>query len=396
MPSSSPSPRQGPFDLRGLFALVVVVATVSAVAAGMNGDIAVLVASIVLGGASLFRLLSPPPPTTTSVIVDLITRTAVNLMVFAVALATAALVAEGIARWVYRDVTTTAAFRGYFTRQWLRTEVRTNHYDFRGAEFEEVQAPGIYRVAVMGDSFTFGNGIPEEARFSNRVGEAVRGRGIEVLNFGFPGHNWDDHVKTLERRILRLRPAFVLLQWGINDVELDRDVNRRPAIPSLLPHAPLHGWLSDNSAFYTIMNAQWNRFQVRRQVGESYTGYLTRLYSDPNSEGAVHAEAQMRRFVELCRKRGAGVGILLFPDAAESLGDGYPFRFLHDRLLEDCKKEGIECVDLLPRLAQVEDRFTLWASPLDAHPSSLANQIAAEEILATFARSWGFDHSGVR
>jgi hypothetical protein len=227
------------------------------------------------------------------------------------------------------------------------------------------------------------------------VDAAVRGRGIEVLNFGFPGNNWAEHVKTLERRILRLRPDFVLLQWGINDIELDRDVLARPKIPLLLPSPAVHEWFSDRSAFYTILNAQWNRFQVRHQAGESYPAYMTRLYSDPNSEGAVRAEMLMRGFIELARKRGAGVGILLFPDPADSLGEDYPYRFLHDRVLETCVKEQIECVDLLPRLALVEDRRTLWASPLDSHPSGLANQIAAQEILATFARKWGHDRAGL-
>jgi hypothetical protein len=371
--------------------IVTLLAGLSAAAAATLGDAIVLVASLVLVGACLYRLASPPPPSTDSVLLHGVERAAINLTLLAGALVLSALAAEGIARWVYRDVTTTAAFRGYFSNRWLRTQVRTNHYDYRGAEFEEGKAPGIYRVAIMGDSFTYGNGIAEDARFSNLVSAAVAGRGIEVLNFGFPGNNWNEHVKTLDRRILRLRPDFVLLQWGINDIELDRDVLARPRIPLLVPRPALHDWLSDHSAFYTILNAQWNRYQVRRQVGESYTAYMTRLYSDPNSEGAVHAETQMRRFIELCRNRGVDVGILLFPDGAESLGDDYPFRFLHDRVLAICKDEQIQCVDLLPRLAQVPDRWSLWASPLDAHPSALANHIAAQEILATFAKTWGHD-----
>jgi hypothetical protein len=97
----------------------------------------------------------------------------------------------------------------------------------------------------------------------------------------------------------------------------------------------------------------------------------------------------MRRFLELCRSGGVGVGLVLFPDAAVSLGADYAYRFLHERTLATCAAEGVPCVDLLPRFAAVSDRFTLWASPLDAHPSVLANQIAADAILATFAPRWG-------
>ncbi len=122
--------------------------------------------------------------------------------------------AEGTMRWIYRDVTSTADSRGSFTLKWLRADVRHNHDGDRGAEFDEAKPAGVYCVAVMGDSFTYGNGVAEASRYSNLVADAVRGRGIEVLNVGFPGNNWTEHVQTLERRVLRLRPDVVLLQWG--------------------------------------------------------------------------------------------------------------------------------------------------------------------------------------
>ena len=64
--------------------------------------------------------------------------------------------AEGVTRWIYRGVTTTADFRGYFTTKWMRTQVRHNHYDRRGDEFDEVTPAGRYREAVMCDSLKIG------------------------------------------------------------------------------------------------------------------------------------------------------------------------------------------------------------------------------------------------
>ena len=316
-------------------------------------------------------------------------RFVVRAAIVVVALVLAVLAAEGASRWLYRDVTTTADFRGYFTNKWLRSQVRHNHYDYRGAEFEEIKPDGIYRVAVMGDSFTYGNGVSEERRFSNLLGAALASRRIEVLNFGFPGNNWPEHVRTLDKRVLRLRPDFILLQWGINDIELDRDVAGRPRIPPLMPRREWHEWLHAKSAFYTLVNAQWTRSRLAWQMGDTYDGYMTRLYADPKSEGAIQAATLMRRFVELCRARGVPLGILMFPEAAVSLGPDYPYRFLHDRTLAACAELDVPCVDLLPAFARVDDRHKLWASPLDSHPNVLANQLAADAVLETFARQWG-------
>ena len=387
-PESTPS-AQPPYDLRGLLVLVAAAAAISAVLAATTYDLLIGGVSAALGAAALLRIASAPPPSTRSAAVRMLVSTALKTTMFVVSLALSVLAAEELTRWIYRDVTTTADFRGYFTTKWMRTQVRHNHYDCRGAEFDEVTPPGIYRVAVMGDSYTYGNGVPEDRRFSNILATALRPRGIEVLNLGFPGNNWPEHVKTLERRVLRLKPDFVLLQWGTNDVELDRDVAGRPAIPPILPNGALHESLYRVSALYTMLNAQWIRVQLMRQMGDTYQGYMARLYGDPQSEGAVRAAALMRRFIELCRSRGIGVGIVMFPDAGVSLGAGYPYRFLHERVQAICVEQAVQCVDLLPAFAPVEGRHALWASPLDSHPNALANRLAASEILAAFAPAWG-------
>ena len=369
--------------------VVALGAALSFAAAAALRDLPVAGVSVVLLVATVTRFRLMPPPVAHHLVARRLAAGAVNGAVLVVTLGLSLVAAEGVTRWIYRGVTTTADFRGYFTTKWMRTQVRHNHYDYRGGEFDEVMLAGRYRVAVMGDSFTYGNGVPEDRRFSNLVGAAVHNRGIEVLNFGYPGNNWPEHVKTLERRVLRLRPDYVLLQWGTNDVELDRDVAGRPLVPPLIGRRDWHEALYRQSALYTLLNAQWIRLQLTRQMGDTYPAYMARLYGDARSDGAVQADALMRRFLELCRSRGVGVGLVLFPDAAVSLGADYPYRFLHARTLATCAAEGVTCVDLLPRFAAVSDRLTLWASPLDAHPSILANQIAADEILATFAPHWG-------
>jgi lysophospholipase L1-like esterase len=371
------------------------VAALSAAAAAWLREPWIAATSLVLGAACLTRLLSAPPPATRHVAVQVVAAALVNLSLLTIALGVSLLAAEGAMRWVYRDITTTADFRGYFTTRWMRTQVRHNHYDYRGAEFDDVKPAGRYRVAVLGDSFTYGNGVPEAQRFSNLVGDAVQARGIEVLNFGYPGNNWTEHVRTLERRVLRLRPDFVLLQWGTNDIELDEHVAGRPAVPPLISNRAWHDWLYQYSALYTQLNAQWVRLQLRRQMGDTYDRYLTRLYGDPASEGARLAADRMRQFIALARSRGGEVGLVLFPDTAVTLGADYPYRFLHERVLAICAEQHVPCVDLLPAFARVPDRLSLWVTPLDAHPSVLANRLAADAILAAFAPRWVAAHDAM-
>lgn len=384
---ASATPTHVVTTMRSLLALIAVSAAASAAAARAVGDTRIMVVSLVLAGASVGRLAGSFPVSRRRLPRG-VTVVLVNLLLFVVSTAMSVAAAEGAARWMYRDVTTTANFRGYFSHKWLATDVRHNHYGYRGAEFEEVKAPGVYRVAVMGDSFTYGNGVPEAQRFSNLLGATLADQGVEVLNLGFPGNNWPEHVRTLERRVLRLRPDFVLLQWGTNDVELDSDVRHRPMVVHPVADRDRHEWLLARSALYGLLDAQWARLRPWASAAESYDAYMMRLYGDPASAGAIQADTLMRRFLAACRERGVGVGLVLVPEAAVSLGPDYPYRVLHDRVAAICRDEGIRCPDLLPEYAKVPDRFALWVSPLDSHPSILANRMIADVALATFGPAW--------
>ena len=76
-------------------------------------------------------------------------------------------------------------------------------------------------------------------------------------------------------------------------------------------------------------------------------------------------------------------------DAHAPRHPGVPRRFLHERVLATCAEQQVSCIDLLPEFARVKDRLSLWVTPLDAHPSILANRIAADAVLATAAQQWG-------
>ena len=97
--------------------------------------------------------------------------------------------AEPVARWIFRDVTTSSDNGGYFTRRWFRSgAVHLNGAGFRERAFDAVKPAGTYRIAVVGDSFTWGNGVRQQDRYSDLL-QARLPEHIEVLNFGTAGAN---------------------------------------------------------------------------------------------------------------------------------------------------------------------------------------------------------------
>ncbi len=367
-----------------LFVSVVVVLLVANDAWPDTGyvdtDLVGLVLSYAAGAAAFFTILDRER------LKRKLPRLAAVLAIMVVSTAAAIGAAEVAVRLVYRDVTSTADNHGFFARRWARSGfVSMNSRGFREREFAAAPARGVYRITVVGDSFTFGNGIRAEQRFSNEM-QRLLGPGFEVLNLGMAGHNTPEHLDLVRREVLALHPGFVLLQWFVNDVESDPAM--RPAYASLLPFGALHDRLQDDSAFYTLLNSWWTRQQIRLRFRQSYPAYLRAAHADPQGEPARLDISATRTLLATLRAAHVSVGVVLFPDAGYDLGRSYPFEFLHSRVLALCAEQQVSSLDLRPAFAKVKQRGTLWASPLDTHPSALANSIATIQILQAFARDW--------
>jgi hypothetical protein len=298
--------------------------------------------------------------------------------------AMALLAAEATTRYLFRNVTTSADTGSFFSRRWL-DDVRFNLQGFRGPGVASQKLPGTYRIAVIGDSFTFGNGLAVHERFSDRLAAWLPER-YEVLNFGTGGANTPNHLDTLTTYVLPAAPDYVLLQWYVNDIEGDV-TSGRPQPNQLLPPGP-HQWLNRRSALYVIANMRWAEMEIAMGWYPSYAQYLETRAGDPNSADARRDAKLLREFIATARSRGSGVGMVLFPDTGRPLDASYPFGYLHERVLAICAETGIVCLDLRRDFAAVKDRRTLWVSPFDHHPSAKANELAALKILDAFGKEW--------
>ena len=99
---------------------------------------------------------------------------------------------------------------------------RVNADGFRGPHYAQARADGVFRVAVLGDSLTFGFGV-EEAEVYTALLEAelarlLAPRKVEVLNFGVGGYNPYNEVALFEGIAAAWQPDLVLVQFCINDL----------------------------------------------------------------------------------------------------------------------------------------------------------------------------------
>ncbi|MBX3228097.1 MAG: SGNH/GDSL hydrolase family protein [Labilithrix sp.] len=119
--------------------------------------------------------------------------------------------------------------RANLTTRWREegdTTVSFNSAGMRDVEHAIAKAPGVYRIAVMGDSYTEALQVDHDKAFSTLLERelegcpARNGRRIETLNFGVSSYGTANELLRLEDQAFEYGPDLVLLAFFVgNDVQ---------------------------------------------------------------------------------------------------------------------------------------------------------------------------------
>lgn len=219
-------------------------------------------------------------------------------------------------------------------------EYAMNRQGFRDDDFQPQAAPGHWRIAVLGDSFTFGIGVRAEHIYCNALESALNERGggrrYELLNFGVPGYSTRDERMLYETLAGQYESDVVLVVMVQND------------------HIPIAEYLQ-------IGGNQDQYDEYTRQHGfQPCVEELRRLHE------RVDAQGKRLAVVSFCiddNPQWAQLEEAVFPELAQ-------MSVPHFSLREGLVKRG-----LFGRAGHVH--------PKDQHPNDLAHRAAAE-LLAEF------------
>jgi len=98
-----------------------------------------------------------------------------------------------------------------------------NSYGFRGPDFSKSKLPNTFRIAMLGDSRTFGFGIEKQdrtfaAKLSRFLNKQRTGVHYEVLNLGVIGYS-SYQGRILSTTFVRhLSPDLLIVWYGFNDM----------------------------------------------------------------------------------------------------------------------------------------------------------------------------------
>ena len=93
------------------------------------------------------------------------------------------------------------------------TQLSTNRWGMRDRDYEQIPAPGTYRIALTGPSFVMGYGVANDEGFDPLLEDRLNRQNIdgpyskyEILNFAIPGYSPIQNLIVLEHKALQFQP----------------------------------------------------------------------------------------------------------------------------------------------------------------------------------------------
>lgn len=363
-----------------LLGLLVLIALVLNVAAALT--------AAVMGGAILLLLAAWRGPTAVG-------RLVVASAVVGVLLATAGGALEIVLR---REPfasrlgvpTEQAKWDFRYDRLWEK-----NVFRFRSPYEQLARTPGRLRVIALGDSYTWGAGIPSAkdvwpARLERALGESVpMGRSVEVINMAQSGWTTANEAEMLRRLGWQFDPDLVIVQFLVNDA-LPSNPNFRWEVPherlAILPARLSTGYIQESALWWTILKAA--RVVVEGPAGRDRYRQMYFSHFEPGARGWVQLQEALRDMGAAARSRDTPVMLVLFPLLIPGTWtvETYLYRAIHERVAEAAEAAGLEVLDLAPVFAEQGGNWLRWwATPYDGHPNPDGHELAARAIARRIA-----------
>jgi len=228
-----------------------------------------------------------------------------------------------------------------------------NREGFRGKNFEREKPAGVFRIACLGDSVTFGTAQGSYPEMLEEIlTRETPAQKFQVYNFGVPGYSsWQG--KNLQARVLKeYQPDLVIVSYGWNDYWLARGFSDAEQV------------VKGDSALIKIRNqlARLRIYQLLNKITAAVSQKFSRRragkfrvpieqYQENLKEMVKLARADSAKIILLTAPAGFGLGPL--PDFFEYLGfvknadELEPIHNQYNLVVQKAAKEtGVPMIDL--------------------------------------------------
>lgn len=212
-----------------------------------------------------------------------------------------------------------------------------NRDGLRDGHHSRERLPRVTRVAFLGDSVTFGDGLEPQQAYPQVLQQrfAREGRPVEVFNVALWGWSTRQERLAWERLARPYRPDLAVLAVCLNDVpELQNNLARPPAW--------LQGLFARSALVRVALDAQGREIRGVEELFEAHESRRVR-------EAFERFGAELRALRAAVQADGARLAVVVFPFRFQ-LERGAPPPRAQERLRALAADEDLPYLDLLPAL----------------------------------------------
>lgn len=308
--------------------------------------------------------------------------------------------------------------------------VETNRWGFRGADIERVRTPGVWRVAMVGDSVTDGFNVLNADTYPAYTEARLEEQGIavEVINAANGGSTIDRQLGIFRDAVLPFNPDLVVLTFVTNDIVglesvedsqlLTRRADSDPVLRKLQRFlfvytavgefvldrtlrfiSPAYAENQEKAKLLPELPADryqipgGDQFQANAQAFmQRYAKNDARLLQDnpdPVTERDIGRYLRaLDVFVGLAAERQITPVLVYFPAYPQIYDPSVSLR-IRDILQQHCEAKGVAFLDLTPAMREAGAATVLHLAPKDYHLNPAGNRVIAR-ALADFLLARGF------
>jgi hypothetical protein len=257
--------------------------------------------------------------------------------------------------------------------------LNTNSAGARGVrEHVQPKPPGVLRILVFGDSFTFGDEASDDETYAHALGELLPG--VEVVNLGVHGYGHDQMLLYLREVGAGYQPDVVLLGFVADDMERNLLGFRDFAKPRFVLRGgrlELRGTPVPTPA--EALAQEWRRSRLLEVFGMLHNAWLWRSGRAQEQQQALTLAIldEFRAEVERLGARPAYVYLPVYgeiskADMAMTRRERFFFAY--------CRERGIQSMYLRPFFLRRQKAGASFKT--FGHWSALEHRVAAEGIRA--------------
>jgi len=251
-----------------------------------------------------------------------------------------------------------------------------NPYQFNDILRTKEKKPGRYRIAVLGDSFVWGDGLPYDEAWGHVLERELKAQydTVEVMSWGKPGWTTKRELRFLKESGYEFSLDLLIISFVYNDL----DLSISPPVftwQNLLPFR-IVSFIFPN-AFGFIVSHTNAIVSATILHPYNYDLWTRSLYDEQHKETYRDTLAELLTFAKSHRIR---LLMVLTPPSHELAYEEY-----HQQVIPLLKDAGIPYLDLYPEVsAQFASSSprSLWSNPANAHPGSALTHLYSEAVIS--------------